>query len=354
MFRRVMAADRARLALRTLVACLAIALVPATAAVAASWTMGNAAVDRPNLDTFRNFITVDQSNSADADGLLNKIKYYAKLSTTRDQGAVAFAVVRGDQAAGFKVIWISENIAKPASSGLHSYVPASSIPIKSGDNLAIYAERQGLVPYAFVNETDSQLWEYWQASNSGKPAAGGTLVLADPLGTGVQHKRNYSVEGRTTDCTFSVGRPIKGDGSSVFKRRGVIPVKLKPSCGAGALAPTIKITYTGEAAAAPNETVSSVGAANRGATMRWNASAGRYIYNLAVKHKDPGHYRLSFNIAGVEAASVTFTLTGRRPSHARDFAVKPRRTAPKHGHRAERPPTSQSPSGPKGNRHPRL
>ena len=182
------------------------------------------------------------------------------------------------------------------------------IPIKSGDNLAIYAERQGLVPYAFVNETDSQLWEYWQASNSGKPPAGGTLVLADPLGTGYQHKRNYSVEGRTTDCTFSVRRPIKADGSSVFKHRGVIPVKLKPSCGDGALAPTIKITYTGEAAAAPNETVSSVGAANRGATMRW--AGGHYIYNLAVKGKAPGHYRLSFNVAGVEAASVGFTLRG--------------------------------------------
>jgi hypothetical protein len=308
MSRRVVAFGRARLVLETLVGCFAIGLVAATVALAASLTMGNAAVDRPNLDTFGNFIIVDQSNSADADGLLNEIRYYAKLSAARDQGAIAFAIVRGDQAAGFKLIWISENIAKPASSGVRPYVPATPIPIKAGDNLAIYFEKQGLVPYTLVDETDPQLWEFWQPNNSGKPPVGGTLGLSDPLGTGIQHKRNYSVEGWTTDCTFSVKRPIKADGSTVFRRRGVIPVKLKPSCGASTLAPTIKITYTGEAAAGPNETVSSVGSANTGATMRW--AGGHYIYNLAVKGKAPGEYRLSFNVAGVEAASVGFTLKG--------------------------------------------
>jgi hypothetical protein len=308
MSRRVMAFGGARLALKTLVGCFAIGHVAATVALAASLTMGNAAVDRPNLDTFRNFIVVDQSNSADADGLLNEIRYYAKLSATRDQGAIAFAIVRGDQTTGFKVIWISENIAKPSSSGVRSYVPATAIPIKAGDNLAIYFERQGLVPYTLVDEADPQLWEFWQPNNSGKPPASGTLVLSDPLGTGSQHKRNYSIEGWTTDCTFSVKRPLKADGSSVFRRRGVIPVKLKPSCGDRTLAPTINITYTGDAAAGPNETVSSVGSANRGATMRW--AGGRYIYNLAVKGKAPGEYRLSFNVAGVEAASVVFTLRG--------------------------------------------
>jgi hypothetical protein len=313
MSRRVMASGGAHVALKTLVGCFAIGLVAATVALAASLTMGNAAVDRPNLDTFRNFIIVDQSNSADAGGLLNEIRYYAKLSTARDQGTVAFAIVRGDQATGFKVIWISENIAKPGSSGVRAYVPATPIPITAGDNFAIYFEKQGLVPYTLVDETDPELWEFWQTSNSGKPSAGGTLVLADPLGTGIQHKRNYSVQGWTTDCTFSVKRPLKADGSSVFRRRGVIPVKLKPSCGDRTLAPTIKIAYTGEAAAAPNETVSSVGSANRGSTMRW--AGEHYIYNLAVKGKAAGEYRLSFNIAGVEAASVVFTLRGGTVSH---------------------------------------
>jgi hypothetical protein len=313
MSRRVMAFGGARLVLKALVGCFAIGLVAATAALAAGLTMGNAAVDRPNLDTFRNFIIVDQSNPADADGLLKQIRYYAKLSAARDQGAIAFAIVRGDQATGFRVVWISENIAKPASSGERSYVPATPIPIKAGDNLAIYFERQGLVPYTLVDETDPQLWEFWQPNNSGKPSVGGTLVLSDPLGTGVQHKRNYSVEGWTTDCRFRVKRPIKADGSSVFRRRGVIPVKLKPSCGDRTLAPTIKITYTGQAAAGPNETVSTVGSANTGATMRW--AGGHYIYNLAVKGKAPGKYRLGFNIAGVEAASVVFTLKGGAVRH---------------------------------------
>src|SRR5918993_6019709 len=107
MSRRVMAFGGARLVLKALVGGFAIGLGAATVALAASMTMGNAAVDRPNLDTFRNFIIVDQSNAADADGLLDEIRYYAKLSAARDQGAIAFAIVRGDQAAGFKVIWIS-------------------------------------------------------------------------------------------------------------------------------------------------------------------------------------------------------------------------------------------------------
>ena len=308
MSRTVMAFGEARLVLKALVGCVAIGLVAATVALAASLTMGNAAIDRPSLDTFSNFIIVDQSNSADADGLLNEIRYYAKLSTARDQGAVAFAVVRGDQVTGFKVIWISENIAKPAASGVRSFVPATPIPIKAGDNLAIYFEKQGIVPHTLVAETDPQLWEFWQANNSGKPPAGRTLALSDPLGTGVQHKRNYSVQGFTTDCTFRVKRPLKADGSSVFKRRGVIPVKLKPSCGARKLAPAISITYTGDAAAGPNETVLPAGSANTGATMRW--AGGHYIYNLAVKGKAPGTYRLGFNVAGVEAASVVFTLRG--------------------------------------------
>ena len=331
MSRRVMAFGGARLVLKTLVGCSAIGLVAATVALAASLTMGNATVDRPNLDTFRNFIIVDQSNSADADGLLNEIRYYAKLSAARDQGAIAFAIVRGDQATGFNVIWISENVVKPASSGVRSFVPATPIPIKAGDNLAIYVEKQGLVPYTFVDETDPQLWEFWQANNSGKPPVGGTLVLSDPLGTGVQHKRNYSVEGWTTDCTFRVKRPLKADGSSVFRRRGVIPVKLKPSCGDATLAPTIKITYTGDAPAAPNETVSSVGSANTGATMRW--AGGHYIYNLAVKGKAPGEYRLSFNVAGVEAASAVFTLKGGAVGRGVGKRGTPGKS---HGHRPSR------------------
>lgn len=309
MSRRVMAFGEARLVLKALVGCFAIGLVAATVALAASWTMGNAAVDRPSLDTFANFIIVDQSNSADADGLLKEIRYYAKVTAARDQGAVAFAVVRGDQTTGFRVIWISENIGKPAGSGVRSFVPATSIPIKAGDNLAIYFEKQGLVPHTLVDETDPRLWEFWQPNNSGKPPAGRTLVLSDPLGTGVQHKRNYSVQGFTTRCTFRVRRPIKTDGSSVFKRRGVIPVKLKPSCGDRKLAPAIKLTYTGDAAAGPNETVSPAGSANSGATMRW--AGGQYIYNLAVKGKAPGTYRLGFDVAGVEAASVVFTLMGK-------------------------------------------
>lgn len=86
-------------------------------------------------------------------------------------------------------------------------------------------------------------------------------------------------------------------------------MKVAPSCGDGTLAPTIEITYTGDSDSAPNEAVSSVSSADSGATMRWDAAAGQYIYNLATNRKAAGQYRVSFMVGGVEATSVTFAIT---------------------------------------------
>src|SRR3954451_22541749 len=295
---------------------VAAALTAAAAAIAATWTMGNAAVDRPSLDTFRNFMVVDRTNAADADGLLEQIRYYARRasSATFVQNGAAFAVVRQTApcpgaTCTFKVLWISDNLPNPAASGVQTFVPTTPVPVEAGDTLALYFPGNGLVPYQLLSAEDPALGEYWEASNSGKPALGEQLTIADPLGTGPQHRRQYSVEGWTTGCTFSIGRPIRAGGSSQFKAgRGALPVKLVPSCGNGKLAPTITIDYTGPGNSAVNEQVSSVSSADKGTTMRWDGSSAQYIYSLAMKKKTAGAYTLSIKVAGIEVLSVGFHL----------------------------------------------
>ena len=292
------------------------ALAAAAAATAATWTMGNAAVNRPSLDTFRNFAVVDQTNPANGPGLLEHITYYARLasSATFVQNGVAFAVVRRTApcpgtTCSFKVLWISGNVPNPAASGVQTFVPTTPVPVEAGDTLALYFPGNGLVPYTLLTQEDPALWEFWESNNSGKPVVGEQLTISDPLGTGPQRRRQYSVEGWTTDCTFSIGRPLNANGSSVFKPgRGVLPVKLIPSCGNGNLAPAIAIDYTGAGNRAVNEEVASVSSADKGTTMRWDATAGQYIYNLETKRKTAGHYTLSIKVAGIEVLAVAFTL----------------------------------------------
>ena len=226
----------------TRVAIVAAGLMGTALAAASTSTMGNAVVNRPNLDTFVNFTVVDQTNPADTDGLLDRIDYYARLLTPgSNQNGVALAVVRRTApcpgpTCSFKMVWISDNLANPAASGAYTFTPATPIPIKAGAaTLALYFRGRGLVPYTLLATEDPQQWEFWESNNSGKPAFGEQLTISDPAAVSpTQHRRQYSVEGWTTACTFSIGQPVDNDGSSVFKAgRGVIPVKLIPSCGNG-------------------------------------------------------------------------------------------------------------------------
>jgi hypothetical protein len=291
-------------------------LTAAAVAAASTWTIGNAAVNRPNLDTFVNFTVVDQTNPADADGLLDRITYYERLlAPGSNQNGVALAIVRKTASCpgatcSFKVVWISNNLANPAASGAYTFTPATPIPIKAGDNLALYFPGRGLVPYTLLAAEDPQQWEFWEPNNSGKPVTGEQLTISDPAAVSpAQHRRQYSVEGWTTDCTFSIGQPVDGDGSSVFKAgRGVIPVKLIPSCGNGKLAPKITLRYSGAGNKVVNETVTSVSSADTGSTMRWDASAGQYLYNLHTKAKTAGKYTLSIKVSDIEVLAVDFKL----------------------------------------------
>jgi hypothetical protein len=158
-------------------------------------------------------------------------------------------------------------------------------------------------------------------SNPDASVAGGScyryrLSIADALGNRSAWVVSAEVQVQTPsppaylpDCSFAIGQPINADGSSVFKAgRGVIPVKLIPSCGNGSLAPTITVAYTGSGTGAINEGVNSVSSSDTGTTMRWDASAGQYIYNLDAKNKTAGSYKLSIKVAGNEVHSVGLDL----------------------------------------------
>jgi hypothetical protein len=83
--------------------------------------------------------------------------------------------------------------------------------------------------------------------------------------------------------------PINADGSSIFKYGSTIPVKVRITDCNGApvpgLAPTIGLSLANSATPPPpiNEEVYSTSSADTGNTMRYDASAGQYIYNFNTK-----------------------------------------------------------------------
>ena len=81
--------------------------------------------------------------------------------------------------------------------------------------------------------------------------------------------------------------PVNADGTSNFKLGSTIPVKLrivdcvgKPVSG---LAPQVSLVRTASGDGAVNESVDVVSVPDDGKTMRYDATAGQYIYNLSTK-----------------------------------------------------------------------
>jgi predicted outer membrane repeat protein len=100
--------------------------------------------------------------------------------------------------------------------------------------------------------------------------------------------------------------PINADGTSNFKLGGTIPVKITvKDCDGNfvsTLAPTVSLTKTGLSSGEVNEIVSST-AADSGNTMRWDATANQYVFNLSTRRSQfnggsdltVGHYVLTIS-----------------------------------------------------------
>jgi len=118
----------------------------------------------------------------------------------------------------------------------------------------------------------------------------------------------------TVTVNFNTGgflQPINADGTSVFKYKSTIPVKIGfTNCNGSVpsnLAPTIKLTMISGATpgAAINEPVST-SAADTSGVMR--LSANRYIYNLATKP--------------LPDSSATYLITVTIPYNGQTFTVQ--------------------------------
>lgn len=126
-------------------------------------TAGNDASLRANLDAFSNFVVVDTNHPVSVLGKLSTFNYYA--SNTNN---FRFLLVDSSN----KVIWVSESIT-PAGTGEQSYSPASPVVVHGGDNIGLYFESTGTIPFESSGNAS------WYMSNgSGLPGVGAVLVFA--------------------------------------------------------------------------------------------------------------------------------------------------------------------------------
>ncbi len=101
----------------------------------------------------------------------------------------------------------------------------------------------------------------------------------------------------------AIQTPFNVDGTSVFKYGSTVPVKVRITDCAGApvpgLAPTIKVALASSAtpSTAINETVDSTSAADTTGVLRYDATAGHYIYNMATKSLPDGDGKYVVTVA---------------------------------------------------------
>jgi hypothetical protein len=283
--------------LSSILAALAVtAATLASVAVAATSNFGNAAVPRTFLDTFSAFTIVDTAATASGDGVITDLNYFAANTHS-------FRFVLLDSTTGSHVLWVSPDIT-PSGVGAATFTPAIPIPVHAGNAVGVYSDSTGVIPFT-LNSAQFQGSGPDPFTNGGNPVpvVGGTVPFV-----GITD-RDYSYNADEQSCSFGIGQPINSDSSSVFKaKRGVIPVKLV-GCDNPGLAPEISINRTSGSNPGPVDEVSSVSAADSGTTMRFDPTAGQYIYNLSAADLGSGTYTLTITVGGLLVATVNFGLS---------------------------------------------
>jgi hypothetical protein len=133
-----------------------------TAAFAVSATVGNPAMDRGSVDTWRNFTIVDTNHPAPFDGYFTTVDYYAEQA-----GDVRFVIVDATDV----VTWVSDVVA--AAPGAGTLTLDEPVGLTAGSNIGVYSVGYGVISYDFDVTAEPAAFDGF---DSGPPSVGSPLV----------------------------------------------------------------------------------------------------------------------------------------------------------------------------------
>jgi len=125
---------------------------------------------------------------------------------------------------------------------------------------------------------------------------------------GRQATASYTVrveEDEAPDAEASFRPPINADGSSVFKQKSTVPVKVTITGTLGSAAPTFRATRVSAAAGTVNETT-VVASTTTGTDFRW--ADGQWIYNWSTRDLATGTYTIEVLDGTTVIATTTVGL----------------------------------------------
>lgn len=224
-------------------AILALA-VAAPAAATTPLTGGNAVTPRAYLDTYANFVIVDQNHPISASGMLTSWSFWAGATS-----GVQLVVVRVTGGVA-TVVGESPTVA-PVTTGVAVTTALSpALPVQANDFVGLYFVSTGVVPFDGIPSSGTSGTVLYTMNGYGDPTVGATLNFEGAVdrmysvsvsGDAAPTLGNWTLYPAQTDKTSTsivtstayraaVQQPINADGTSSWPaKRGVIPVQFSLS-----------------------------------------------------------------------------------------------------------------------------
>src|SRR5688572_11778979 len=120
-------------------------------------TIGNPTIARTFTDTYSNFTIIDTNNSVLADGEITSFSYYAA-----NTNPFSFVLVNSAN-----VVEYVSPLITPAATGVQTYTPAAPIDVTVGDNIGMYFQSTGTIPFNYGGDP-----AVYTPNNIGPPTVG--------------------------------------------------------------------------------------------------------------------------------------------------------------------------------------